>query len=178
MRRELFAAASVLVLMTGGAFAQSTGSGTTTGGTGSTMSSTTHSGQLASAEKMLGKSVVGQDGNKIGEVEDVILDPTSGQARQLVISSGGFLGIGAKQIAVDFAQANWNQSSEEVHLAGLNREDVRNMSEFEYSDTMTSLNRPHKSGSGTSSGTGTTTAPATPGASGGSTGTMTTPSPQ
>lgn len=171
MRRELFAAASVLVLMTGGAFAQSTGS-TTTGGTGSTMSSTTHSAQLASAEKMLGKSVVGQDGNKIGEVEDVILDPTSGQARQLVISSGGFLGIGAKQIAVDFAQANWNQSSEEVRLAGLNREDVRNMAEFEYSDTMTSLNRPHKSG------TTTPATPATPGASGGSTGTMTTPSPQ
>ncbi|MCW2246788.1 sporulation protein YlmC with PRC-barrel domain [Azospirillum fermentarium] len=176
MRRELFAAASVLVLMTGGAFAQSSGS-TTTGGTGSTMSSTTHSGQLASTEKMLGKSVVGQDGNNIGEVEDVILDPTSGQARQLVISSGGFLGIGAKQIAVDFNQAKWNQDTDKIQLSGLTREDVRNMAEFEYSDSMTSLNRPHKSGTGTGT-TGTTTTPATPGASGGSTGTMTTPSPQ
>mgnify|MGYP000896163883 CR=1 FL=1 len=182
MRRELFAAASMLVLMTGGAFAQ-TGSTTTQSGAGSTMSSTTRSNQLASAEQMLGKSVVGQDGNDIGEVEDVILDPTSGQARQLVISSGGFLGIGEKQIAVDFNQAKWNEADKEVQLSGLTREDVRNMAEFEYSDTMTSLNRPHKSGTGTGSTSGqsdmnrgsssTTTTPATPGSS-----TNTAPSPQ
>lgn len=184
MRRELFAAASVLVLMTGGAFAQTGSSTTTQSGAGSTMSSTTRSNQqLASAEQMLGKSVVGQDGNDIGEVEDVILDPTSGQARQLVISSGGFLGIGEKQIAVDFNQAKWNEADKEVQLSGLTREDVRNMAEFEYSDTMTSLNRPHKSGTGTGSTSGqsdmnrgsssTTTTPATPGSS-----TNTAPSPQ
>lgn len=155
MRRELFAAASVLVLMTGGALAQSS-TGTTTRsdtGTSSTMSSTTSSGQLASAEQMLGKSVVGRDGNEIGEVEDVILDPTSGQARQLVIGSGGFLGIGEKQIAVDFQQATWSEADKEIKLSGLTREDVKNMRAFEYSDTMTSLNRPHKSGTMTTPGT-------------------------
>lgn len=165
MRRELFAAASVLVLMTGGALAQSS-TGTTTRsdtGTSSTMSSTTSSGQLASAEQMLGKSVVGQDGKEIGEVEDVILDPTSGQARQLVIGSGGFLGIGEKKIAIDFQQATWNQVDKEIKLSSLTREDVKNMKTFEYSDSMTSLNRPHKSG--------TMTTPST-------TGPVTTPAPQ
>lgn len=176
MRRELFAAASVLVLMTGGAIAQT--STVPSDESSTTLSSPTHSGQLASAEQMLGKSVVGQDGNEIGEVEDVILDPTSGEARQLVISSGGFLGIGQKQIAVDFNQATWNQANEEVQLSGLTREDVGNMADFEYSDTMTSLNR-SKSGTSTDSDLNrnapvtTPSSPAIP-----DTGTTTTPTPE
>ncbi|MCW2236582.1 PRC-barrel domain-containing protein [Azospirillum canadense] len=178
MRREIFAAASVLALMTGAAFAQSSttpGTGNPAAGgptatemnqTGKTQTEMKQSsgltgGQLASAEHLLGKHVYGKDNEKVGEVEDIILDST-GQAKQIVISSGGFLGIGEKQIAVDYSQANWDQNQDRVQLSGMSRDEVKNMPEFKYSDTTTSLNRnKDKAGSTTNdaasrSSTGTT----------------------
>lgn len=163
MRREIIAAASVLALMTGTAMAQSSppATGTTTGAptatemnkSGNTMpggsasgSAATGSasdltgGQMASAETMMGKNVYGTDNEKVGEVEDIILD-SNGKAQQLVISSGGFLGIGEKQIAVDIGKANWDAQQERVQLSGMTRDQVKDMPEFEYSDTTTSLNR-------------------------------------
>ncbi|QCN93937.1 PRC-barrel domain-containing protein [Azospirillum argentinense] len=154
MRREIIAAASVLALMTGTAMAQTTSPTTGSPATGAPTatemnksgSATTGSaagltgGTLASAENMMGKNVYGTDNEKVGEVEDIILD-SNGQARQLVISSGGFLGIGEKQIAVDIGNANWDAQQERVQLSGMTRDQVKEMPEFEYSDTTTSLNR-------------------------------------
>ncbi|GAA4253062.1 PRC-barrel domain containing protein [Azospirillum formosense] len=163
MRREIIAAASVLALMTGTAMAQTTSPTTgspTTGaptatemnksssapGNATTGSAATGSasdltgGQMASAETMMGKNVYGTDNEKVGEVEDIILD-SNGKAQQLVISSGGFLGIGEKQIAVDIGKANWDAQQERVQLSGMTRDQVKEMPEFEYSDTTTSLNR-------------------------------------
>ncbi|MBP2290910.1 PRC-barrel domain-containing protein [Azospirillum rugosum] len=182
MRREIFAAASVLALMTGAAFAQSstspgTGNPAAGGPTATEMNQTGQSqadktqadmnksgltgGQLASAEHLLGKNVYGKDNEKVGEVEDIILD-TNGQAKQIVISSGGFLGIGEKQIAVEYSQANWDQNQDRVQLSGMSRDEVKNMPEFQYSDTTTSLNRNKDKAGGTTndaasrSSTGTT----------------------
>ncbi|HYH39278.1 MAG TPA: PRC-barrel domain-containing protein [Azospirillum sp.] len=159
MRKTMIAAVSTLALMTGAAFAQST-TGTTAGGStgsgGTTTNSPTmqrtdntagtsatgaNSATLASAEKLLGKNVYGKDNEKVGEVDDIILDPASGQAKQLVLSSGGFLGIGDKKIAVDFSQAKWNEADNRLQLSTLGRDDVKNMAEFKYDDRMTSLNR-------------------------------------
>ncbi|AWK90007.1 PRC-barrel domain-containing protein [Azospirillum thermophilum] len=97
-------------------------------------------GQMASADELLGKNVYGRDNEKIGEVEDVILDQ-SGQAKQLVLSSGGFLGIGDKKVAIDYNAANWDKSQDRITLSGMSRDDIRNMPEFQYDDSMTSLNR-------------------------------------
>ncbi|QCO16029.1 PRC-barrel domain containing protein [Azospirillum brasilense] len=158
MRREIIAAASVLALMTGTAMAQTTSpttgspttgaptatemnkSGSTPGSAATGSAAGLTGGQMASAENMMGKNVYGSDNEKVGEVEDVILD-SNGQARQLVISSGGFLGIGEKQIAVDIGNATWDAQQERVQLSGMTRDQVKEMAEFEYSDTTTSLNR-------------------------------------
>lgn len=110
------------------------GSAATSGGLG---------GQLASADELIGKNVYGRDNNKIGEIEDVILD-ANGKAKQLVISSGGFLGIGEKQVAVDYSAANWDSQNNRLNLAGMSRDDVKAMPEFKYDDTMTSLNKSRK----------------------------------
>ncbi|SMF80784.1 Sporulation protein YlmC, PRC-barrel domain family [Azospirillum oryzae] len=110
------------------------GSAATSGGMG---------GQLASADELIGKNVYGRDNNKIGEVDDVILD-ADGKAKQLVVSSGGFLGIGEKQVAVDYSAANWDSQNNRLNLAGMSRDDVKAMPEFKYDDTMTSLNKNRK----------------------------------
>ncbi len=154
MRRTIIAAASVLALMTGSALAQSstapsTGNPAAGGPTATNMNQTGQTsagqgdltgGQMASVEVLMGKNVYGKDNEKVGEVEDVILD-SNGKAQQLVIASGGFLGIGEKQIAVDYSQAQWDQQQNRIHLSGMSRDDVKSLPEFKYSDTTTSLNR-------------------------------------
>ncbi|QCG96850.1 PRC-barrel domain containing protein [Azospirillum sp. TSA2s] len=110
---------------------------------GSAATSGSLGGQLASADELIGKNVYGRDNNKIGEIEDVILD-ANGKAKQLVISSGGFLGIGEKQVAVDYSAANWDSQNNRLNLAGMSRDDVKSMPEFKYDDTMTSLNKSRK----------------------------------
>ena len=54
------------------------------------------SGSLSAAEKVEGTSVYNLAGEKLGTVEDVMLDKVSGKAIYAVMSFGGFLGIGEK----------------------------------------------------------------------------------
>ena len=45
-------------------------------------------------EDVRGREAYSLDGHKIGEVEDLLVDPRRVKARFLVVASGGFLGIG------------------------------------------------------------------------------------
>lgn len=163
MRRTLIATAASLALLSGAAVAQTTSptvgnpssstssmsntaspDSATTGSTaGSSATSGAMGGQLASAEELIGKTVYGRDNEKIGEVEDIILD-TNGKAKQLVVSSGGFLGIGDKEVAVDYTAAEWDSQNNRLNLAGMSRDDIKALPEFKYDDTMTSLNKSRK----------------------------------
>jgi sporulation protein YlmC with PRC-barrel domain len=48
------------------------------------------------AKRVIGTSVKDTSGNKIGQVEDIVLDKQSNQILFTVVSFGGFLGIGEK----------------------------------------------------------------------------------
>ena len=58
-----------------------------------------------SADDLIGKDVVNTKGDEVGEIEDIVVDPSS-RAMYAVVSVGGFLGIGDKTIAVPFEQLN------------------------------------------------------------------------
>lgn len=51
------------------------------------------------ASKFKGKEVLGSNGKKIGEIGDILFDK-NGKILAYVISTGGFLGIGAKEVAM------------------------------------------------------------------------------
>ena len=55
------------------------------------------------ATKFRGTSVLGSDGAKIGSVDDILFE-RNGSIKALVIGVGGFLGIGAKEVAIPFKQ--------------------------------------------------------------------------
>jgi sporulation protein YlmC with PRC-barrel domain len=55
------------------------------------------------ATRLRGTSVLGSDGVKIGSVDDILID-RSGSIKALVIGVSGFLGIGAKDVAIPFKQ--------------------------------------------------------------------------
>lgn len=66
-------------------------------------------GNLAS--NVIGKAVyngTGQDAKKIGSVNDLVLSP-DGQVKALVIGVGGFLGIGQKDVAIEYNLAKWEE---------------------------------------------------------------------
>src|SRR5512135_2498746 len=54
-------------------------------------------GSLIAAEKVNGTDVYNMDGDKLGTVDDIMIDKISGKAIYAVMSFGGFLGIGEKQ---------------------------------------------------------------------------------
>ena len=51
------------------------------------------------ASKFKGTDVVGSDNEKIGDVSDILFDKT-GKVEAFVISVGGFLGMGSKEVAL------------------------------------------------------------------------------
>lgn len=55
------------------------------------------------SDEIVGKSVVSQQGEEIGNIDEVVMD-TNSQQQLAVIDVGGFLGIGEKSVAISFDQ--------------------------------------------------------------------------
>jgi sporulation protein YlmC with PRC-barrel domain len=55
------------------------------------------------ASKFRGTEVLGTDGTKVGSVSDVLFD-RNGTIKAVVIGVGGFLGIGAREVAIDLKE--------------------------------------------------------------------------
>lgn len=150
MRKMVLTTLTALALMTGAAAAQSTTQSTTPPTTQPTASSPTarpmNMPGAASVDQLMNRTVIGSDGERIGKVTDVILGP-DGHAQLLVIQSGGFLGIGGKTVAADIALADVQPGEDSIKLRDMTQASVRDMPEFQYDDSMTSLNRsPRRSG--------------------------------
>ncbi|TGP77230.1 PRC-barrel domain containing protein, partial [bacterium M00.F.Ca.ET.221.01.1.1] len=65
------------------------------------------------ATNIIGENVyngTGDDAQKIGDVNDIVL-AKDGKAKSLIIGVGGFLGMGEKNVAYDFAKAQWAQKN-------------------------------------------------------------------
>lgn len=53
--------------------------------------------QSQSAEQILGMSVVGQDGENIGEIQDIKIDTRTGRINYVTVQKGGVMGIGGEE---------------------------------------------------------------------------------
>jgi sporulation protein YlmC with PRC-barrel domain len=58
------------------------------------------------ASKFVGLDVYGSDNQKVGDINEILIDPT-GNAKAVVIGVGGFLGIGEKNVAVAWSALEW-----------------------------------------------------------------------
>jgi uncharacterized protein YrrD len=75
--------------------------------------------QAVRIEKLLGSPVVNSKGDKVGKIEDVLLDQTGNY--YAVVSVGGFLGIGAKDVALPLSDLQLGQ--DEAYLMSAETED-------------------------------------------------------
>lgn len=90
-----------------------------------------------SLEKMIGRTIVTADGNKVGDVEDVVLDKT-GKARQVVID----LDWSTDDVAVDFNRLTADaKDKDRLVLAGVNKAQMDAMPKWHYDADTVSLKR-------------------------------------
>jgi sporulation protein YlmC with PRC-barrel domain len=62
------------------------------------------------AKKVIGTNVKDKSGQKIGEIEDVVLDKQSNSIMFAVVSFGGFLGAGEKFHPIPWAALDYDES--------------------------------------------------------------------
>jgi sporulation protein YlmC with PRC-barrel domain len=58
--------------------------------------------RLMTASTLTGDDVVNRQGEKLGRIDDIMIDVPSGRVAYVVMSSGGLLGIGEKLFAIPF----------------------------------------------------------------------------
>jgi sporulation protein YlmC with PRC-barrel domain len=56
------------------------------------------------ASKLIGASVKNAQGESLGKIDELVIDPQDARIKAAVLSVGGLLGIGAKSVAVP-----WNK---------------------------------------------------------------------
>jgi len=93
----------------------------------------------ASLDQMMGKDVYDAEGKKLGSIEDIILDPTTGKAQLAVIERGGLLGIGGKSFAVDYTLIG--MEGDRLVAKQVTEDQAKAMPEFKYEDNAVSYNR-------------------------------------
>lgn len=93
-------------------------------------------------ESILGKKVRSNSGEDMGRIIDVIVDK-SGQIRAAIIDFGGFLGVGTRQIAVDWRTIRFpsDQKSESLSV-DLTRDQLRVAPVYKAGEQIVVLGRP------------------------------------
>lgn len=99
------------------------------------------------ASNLMGKTVMGQNNERIGDINDLVLSP-DGQVVGVVVGVGGFLGIGEKSVAIPFANLKPTPGSDQI-TTQLSRSDLEQAPQF-----VTTRSRERGTGS-TGTGTGT-----------------------
>jgi sporulation protein YlmC with PRC-barrel domain len=115
MLKKFAMAAAVTALVTGAAYGQQNRATT---GVGTPELATTMSTLPANAETVTNwykQDVYDPNNAKIGEISDVLVDQ-SGQVSAFIVSVGGFLGLGEKNVAVPFMAVHATQRNGKWYL--------------------------------------------------------------
>jgi sporulation protein YlmC with PRC-barrel domain len=82
------------------------------------------------ASKLIGSSVVNDQNEKIGTIEDIII----GKDKVLfaVLQVGGFLHIGGRMVAVPFQSLVLEDNGTKIKLPGATQEALKQLPEFKY----------------------------------------------
>jgi len=72
--------------------------------------------QVMAADTLEGDSVVNRQGEKLGEIRDIMIDVPSGRVGYAVLSVGGFLGMGDKLFAIPWNALTLDADNEQFIL--------------------------------------------------------------
>ncbi len=77
---------------------------------------------------LIGLSVRNSANESIGSIDDVLVD-ADGRVRQVVVSVGGFLGIGDRKVAIGWDQLRFDRQRD-IAMVNLTKDQVRAMPEY------------------------------------------------
>jgi sporulation protein YlmC with PRC-barrel domain len=112
LKMQIAGGLAAAALMAGTALAQ-TAAPTQPAGPGQVM--TQMPPDLMRGSRFIGLDVYGADNQKVGDVDEVLVD-RQGKVHGFVVGVGGFLGIGQKNVAIPFDQVQW-MSYQELRAA-------------------------------------------------------------
>lgn len=82
------------------------------------------------ADKLIGTDIVSPAGDDVGEVGDLLIDK-NGQANNVVVDVGSFLGIGGKSVVLDLKALTPAKGSDGDLVTNLNKEQLKALPEYE-----------------------------------------------
>jgi sporulation protein YlmC with PRC-barrel domain len=114
MIRNLLATTAIATLLATGAYAQET----TAPAPAAPAETVAPAATVAPADGYLASNIIGEnvyngtgdDAEDIGKVNDILVT-ADGKIQAVVVGVGGFLGIGEKNVAVDFAELDWAEKN-------------------------------------------------------------------
>src|SRR5690606_36822434 len=75
---------------------------------------------------LMGKSVVNENDETIGDIEDIVIS-SAGRTLYLLVGAGGFLGMGSKNVAVPFDE--FERRDDRILLSGYTKEQLKALPE-------------------------------------------------
>jgi sporulation protein YlmC with PRC-barrel domain len=112
------------------------GAGQRPAATASTASSQQRIGDLPGAD------VVGSGGDKVGEVDDIVISTAGADSMRAVLQVGGVAGVGEKRISVPLSQVNVERSSDDNEptlRVAMDVDSLRRLPEYKYEDQTSAL---------------------------------------
>jgi hypothetical protein len=68
------------------------------------------------ASSVIGTSVVDLKDESLGDIKEIVIDPSSGRVAYAVVAFGGFLGMGEKLFAIPFSSFKYNVNTNKYVL--------------------------------------------------------------
>ena len=84
------------------------------------------------ASKVIGSTVVNEQNETVGKIDDLIISGAGKQEPVAVLSVGGFLGVGSKLVAVRYNELKANPQKSEFVLAGATKDSLKSLPDFNY----------------------------------------------
>jgi sporulation protein YlmC with PRC-barrel domain len=83
------------------------------------------------ASKLIGSTVRNDKNDRIGTIDDIIIDKDKKQPMYAVLQVGGFLSLGGHLVAIQFDQLKISDDGK-VELPGASKDALEGLSEFHY----------------------------------------------
>jgi sporulation protein YlmC with PRC-barrel domain len=81
------------------------------------------------ASTLIGASVKNPQGESLGKIDELVIDPQQAQIKTAVVSMGGVLGIGSKYVAVPWSEVKSSDDGKSVIIAKA-KEELENAPEW------------------------------------------------